>query len=100
MKSMQEQLLREIKSYTRGSEPSALAMLQAPRIDYWEPEVRRRGKEFVLVIRGEVTKHPDIEDGDPIQTSVVIWFDRKGHFVRTLNRIYALGKPGTTGGVR
>jgi hypothetical protein len=52
------------------------------------------------VIRGEVTKHPDIEDGDPIQTSVVIWFDRKGHFVRTLNRIYALGKPGTTGGVR
>lgn len=101
MKAIQKQLQREIQSYARGDVPSAIAMLQAPRIDYWVAEVRRRGKEFVLVVEGDVSKHPDIDDGDPIQTSAVVWWDRHTRFFRTVNRVYALGlKAGITGGVR
>lgn len=101
MKAIQKKLQREIQSYTRGDVPSALELLQAPRIDYWVAEVRRRGKEFVLVVAGDVSKHPDIEDGDPIQTSAVVWWDRHNRFFRTINRIYTLGpKAGITSGER
>jgi hypothetical protein len=99
-KKAQETLRREIDSYARGNVPSALALLQAPRVDNWVAEVKPRRTEFVLVITGDVTKHPDNDDGDTIQTSAVLWFDRKRRFVRSLTKIYALGKPGITGGVR
>lgn len=101
MKAAQEQLRRDIQAYTRGEVPTALAMLQAPMIDYWTAEVRRRGKEFVLVVTGDARKHPEIEDGDVIQTGAVVWFDRHHRFIRTVNRLYALGlRAGITGGVK
>ncbi|MES2600432.1 MAG: hypothetical protein V4602_06450 [Pseudomonadota bacterium] len=101
MKAIQKQLQREIQSYTRGGVPIPLELLQAPRIDYWVAEVRRRGQEFVLVVAGDVVKHPDMDDGASIQTSAVVWWDRHNRFFRTVNRLYVLGlKAGITGGVR
>jgi hypothetical protein len=87
-----QQLLRDIEAYTCGEVPSPLDLRRAPTLEHWETAVRRRGKEFVLVIKGEVSGHPEIEDG-PIATSAVMWFDRKNRFVRTVNRLYALGEP-------
>jgi hypothetical protein len=87
-----QQLLRDVEAYTCGEVPSPLDLRRAPTLKHWEMAVRRSGKEFVLVIKGEVSGHPEIEDG-PIATSAVMWFDRKARFVRTINRLYALGEP-------
>ena len=87
------ELLRDIESYTCGEQPSPLVMLRAPRLEEWEARVGRRGKEFVLVIYGNVYKHPEYDDGANIKTSAVAWFDRKMRWIRTHNRVYALGQP-------
>jgi hypothetical protein len=86
-------LLRDIECYTCGEPPSALLMLRAPIIENWSTEVRRRGKEFIMVVRGENMRHPEFQDGSPISTSAIMWFDRKCKFVRTTTRVYALGEP-------
>jgi hypothetical protein len=86
-------LLRDIESYTCGEAPSALDTLRAPLIDGWSTEVRRRGKEFVLIVKGSALRHPDFRDGEPIATPAVLWLDRKGRFCRTTQQIYALGEP-------
>jgi hypothetical protein len=85
-------LAADIESYIRGEVPSQLTLLQAPTIEHWEAAVRRRGDDFVMIIRGHVCKHPDIADGEDIHTSPVVWVDRKERFARTINRIYALGE--------
>jgi hypothetical protein len=88
----EKDLRRDIESYICGETPSALELLRAPVIEDWTTEVRRRGKEFVLIVRGEALRHPDFRDGDPIGTPAVQWFDRKGKFVRTAMQLYALGE--------
>ena len=85
-----QQLLRDIEAYTCGEVSSPLDLWRAPTLDHWETTVLRSGREFVLLVKGEVSGHPEIEDG-PIATSAVAWLDRKGRFVRTINRLYALG---------
>ena len=86
-------LPRDIESYTCGEAPSPLVMLRAPRLEEWEVRIGRRGKKFVLLVYGNVYKHPDYTDGDAIKTSAVAWFDRRMRFVRTHNKVYALGQP-------
>jgi hypothetical protein len=86
-----QQLLRDIEAYTCGEEPSPHVMLRAATIENWETSVRRRGKEFVMVVRGNASKHPDIPNGENIQTSAVVWFDRNCRWIRTTNSLYALG---------
>jgi hypothetical protein len=88
-----ESLARDIEAYTCGEVPSPLELLQAPTLEHWSTAVRMRGKEFVMVLTGDVYKHPDFRDGDPICTSALAWFDRKKRFARTENTLYALGKP-------
>jgi hypothetical protein len=87
------ELERDIESYACGEVPSAPAMMRAARVEQWYVMVRRRGKESVMVIRGEVRGHPEIPDGESIQTSAIVWFDRKNRFVRTGTRLYVLGEP-------
>ena len=91
--TLRQDLLSDIESYTCGEMPSPLDLLRAPVLENWTSEVRRRGLEFVLVVKGEVKRHPDFKAGELITTSAVQWFDRKGRFARTLNRLYALGEP-------
>jgi hypothetical protein len=86
-------LQQDIEAYLCGEVPSPLEMMRAATLEHWETTVRRRGKEFVLVMRGDIHKHPQIPDGEDVQTSPVAWFDRKWRFVRTINRLYCLGQP-------
>lgn len=85
-------LLRDIEAFTCGQQPSAMRMLRAPRIDEWEARIRRRGKEFILVVSGLVREHPEHEGGEWVTTSAIAWFDRKMRWIRTQNRLYTLGQ--------
>jgi hypothetical protein len=89
----QQMLLQDVEAYSFGEVPSPLDLLRAATLELWDIAVRRRGKEFVMVARGDVHRHPEIDDGTPISTSAIAWFDRKGRFCRTHNRLYALGQP-------
>lgn len=86
-------LKRDIESYTCGETPSALELHRAPVIEQWSCEVRRVGKEFKMVVKGAVSKHPEYQDGEPIITPALVWFDRDDRFCRTHHRLYALGQP-------
>jgi len=87
-------LQQDIEAYTCGEVPSPLDMLRAPKLENWVTSVRRRGKNFVMVLSGDDTRHPQFEDGDNVHTtSPVMWLDRHARFCRTANRVYALGKP-------
>jgi hypothetical protein len=92
-KESQRKLMQDIESYTCGEVPNPLDLQRAARLEQWQTAIRQRGKEFVMVVTGDVYKHPEIPDGENIQTSVVMWFDRKERFARTTNRVYALGAP-------
>ena len=79
-------LARDIESYTCGERPSPLATMRAPKLEQWYTAVRRRGKEFVMVICGEIA------EGMSISTPAIMWRDRKDRFVRTATRLYRLGE--------
>lgn len=85
-------LAADIESYLCGQVPSPLALLQAATLENWEAAVRRRGEDFVLIIRGEVHKHSEFRPGENIYDSPVHWLDRRNRFVRTTNTLYALGE--------
>lgn len=89
-------LLRDVEAYTRGEVPPAIAMLRAPRLEDWEANVRRVGKEFKLVLYGVVRGHPYHGDGGWICTSALTWLDRKMRFARSHSRLYVLGQPAGT----
>jgi hypothetical protein len=84
---------RDMEAYTAGETPSAMDLLRAPIIDDWTTEVHRVGKEFKLVVKGISRQHPHYPEGEAIFTQALAWFDRKGKFVRTAIRLYALGTP-------
>jgi hypothetical protein len=91
--TLKADLLNDIHEYSCGEVPSPLQMLMVPVIGEWTTEVRRIGKEFKLIVRGQVRRHPDYDDGDAICTEAVVWFDRKSRWIRTRHRLYALGEP-------
>lgn len=45
-----------------------------------------------LHLRGEALRHAEYTDGEMITTGAVLWFDRKGRFIRTIGRVFALGE--------
>lgn len=92
-----QDLLRDIESYTCGETPSALDTLSAPAIEGWSCEVKRIGKWFKLVVRGQALRHPEVQDGDDIVTPAIMWLDRKCRFARTATRLYTLGEPAEDG---
>ena len=92
-KETQRKLQQDIESFTCGEVPNPLEIMRAAKLENWESLVRRRGKEFVMLVRGEVHRHPEIADRTLILTPAVMWRDRKDRFIQTHNRLYALGKP-------
>lgn len=85
-------LARDIEAYGLGEEPSAFEMMRAPVIESWTTEVRRVGKEFKLVVRGQARRHPDYQDGEDICTAAIHWFDRHARFAQATHRLYVLGE--------
>ncbi|MCK1540331.1 MULTISPECIES: hypothetical protein [unclassified Bradyrhizobium] len=94
MQGVKEDLALAIEAYTAGEEPSVMELHCAPRLDEWEVLIRRRGKEFVLVITGIVSKHPDQPDGSIIASGAIVWLDRHHRWARSHRRLWALGKQG------
>src|SRR3954471_9328092 len=94
MQGAKQDLARDIEAYTCGEEPSAMEILGAPKIDEWTVLVRPRGKEFVLIVEGIVTGHPEINDGDIGRSAAAVWFDRRHRWVRTPRRFWMLGTHG------
>jgi hypothetical protein len=92
-KEAHRKLLQDIEAFTCGEVPNPLEIMRAAKLENWESLVRRRGKEFVMTIRGDVYRHPEIDDGQNIQTPAVAWFDRRDRWVRTTTRLYVLGQP-------
>jgi hypothetical protein len=93
MQGVRKDMLRDVECYGCGEDPSPLVLLRASRLEDWSARIARRGSEYVLMIYGDVYKHPAHSDGTGIKTSAVVWFDRRRRFVRTHNRLYVLGKP-------
>lgn len=92
MQGVKEDLARDCEAYTCGEEPSIIELHNAPRLDEWTVAVLRRGKEFILVVRGTVTGHPGFPEHASISTSAVVWFDRHHRWVRAHRRLYRLGQ--------
>ncbi|CUT11488.1 hypothetical protein BF49_2568 [Bradyrhizobium sp.] len=92
MQGAKQDLARDIESYACGEEPSPLELMRAPRLDEWSVLVRPRGKEFVLIVEGVVTRHPEFNDGDIGRSGAVTWFDRHRRWIRTPRRLWVLGK--------
>jgi hypothetical protein len=88
----EKHLSADFESYLRGEEPSESMLSNAPRLDQWSvatPSVPA-GRRMTLV--GVVVGHPHQPDGRTIETSELVWLDRKERWARTVSRVYALGK--------
>ena len=80
-------------NFTCGEEPSPLLMLRGRSSKTGRRRCARRGKEFILVVSGQVRGHHGIPDGEHITAGADVWFDRRGRWVRTHTRLFALGEP-------
>ncbi|MGY3356273.1 hypothetical protein ACVWZK_002936 [Bradyrhizobium sp. GM0.4] len=89
---MRDALKVDIERYEAGEIPSASDLNTAPRLEEWQAQVHMVGKLHVLRIEGDVYGDGDEPDGYRILSAPVAWFDRKQRFIRTLNRVYALGQ--------
>lgn len=94
MQGVKEDLKRDIEAFTCGQDPSVMEMHRAPRLDEWDVVIRRRGKEFVLVVTGIVTKHPEHPDGSIMGSGPIVWWDRHHRWARSYRRLWVLGKQG------
>jgi len=94
-------LTSDIVLYAAGGVPSDDEMARSPRIEDWRVVNRVKPVETMLdrcmSIVGKVHNRANIADGERITTSAVVWFDRHSRFVRTINRLYALGEPAESG---
>jgi hypothetical protein len=89
---MRRRLSADIEAYLCGEVPNPLELARATRMERWYPLLRKRGKEWIMVIVGDVYQHPETDDGQSIQSPAVQWFDREERFFRTTGRLYALGR--------
>jgi hypothetical protein len=93
--SLEEKALRnDIEGYLRGEEPSMDAMTKGSRIDDWAAVISRgRDGGYVMTLVGKVSDHPAISDGKVIETSQIVWLDRKNGWARSRSRLWLLGEP-------
>jgi hypothetical protein len=88
----ENQLNADFKSYLHGEEPSESVLSNAPRLQEWSVAAPSAPAGHRMTLVGLVTGHPYQPDGRTIETSELVWLDRKGRWARTMSRIYALGK--------
>lgn len=78
---------KDVRYFASGGMPTDDEIAAAPRLESWVAMLRVDDRdERFMSIHGSV-------DGSPLRTSPVVWFDRHNRFVRTRNRLYALGEP-------
>jgi hypothetical protein len=82
----------DVEHYLRGEVPTQAALEWAARIDNWELLVDLDGdKGPAMLISGFAFACSEVQDGEAIETSEIVWLDRKFRFVRTWSTLYRLG---------
>jgi hypothetical protein len=80
-----------MRAYMRGGQPAQVEMTRAPTLDMWDVCVTREANgERCLTLAGEVRGHPTLPNGKRMETSAVMWLDRKHGWCRTRSRVYVL----------
>ena len=86
-----KKLMADMARYMKGEGPQQVELTRAPNLDMWEVVVTREPNgERCLVLAGEVRGHPTLPNGKRIETSPVMWLDRKHGWCRTRSRVYVL----------
>lgn len=90
--SIDQQAKAAFRALLRGEKPSQVELSTAPVLDMWSVHVGTFATDMhpKMTIRGEVTGHPKLPDGEKIETSPVVWLDRSMEWCRTRTRIYRL----------
>ena len=90
--SGEETLAFDFESYLEGGAPRMFHCVGAPKLDMWRVVVKRvKSGRYFMSISGDVTGHPGHADGSRIETSAIVWMDRKMTWCRSINRLYMLG---------
>jgi hypothetical protein len=86
-----KKLMLDMERYLKGDAPEQIELTRAPTLDMWDVCVTREPNgERCLVIAGEVRGHPTLPNSKRIETSALMWLDRKHGWCRTRSRVYVL----------
>ena len=81
--------LDDLRRIQAGYVPTDAELSRAPTLEAWASAVG----DGYLSVAGVVTGHPKILDGHPCVTSPVVAVADDDRWVRTLSRLYKLGRP-------
>lgn len=91
MSKLAPELQYDLERFMRGEQPSVEELKAAPWLKKWRVVVTREfDTSTSLSLRGIVSKHQSIADGDTATTSELMWLDAGRGWARTRSRIYAL----------
>jgi hypothetical protein len=87
-------LRSDVLLYSIGDVPRPATLASAPILGRWHVVIveskSASGREMRL--RGTLSDHASIADGQVVQTARVVWMDRNCRFARTVNTLYRLGE--------
>lgn len=84
-------LAEDIRRYLAGKDPQPVEMATAPTLDMWSVGVTRdKAGKRTMTLTGVIRGHRNAPDGDRVESSPLIWLDRKAAWARTRNTIYVL----------
>jgi hypothetical protein len=85
-------LYLDLAAYRASRQPTPAELRAAPLLDWWKTVVRLQGElGAMLVVVGQVTGHPSVEDGGLIASYPVRWIDLRRRWVRATETLYRLG---------
>lgn len=89
----EKKLPNDIESYLRGEQPPSDKMDKAPRLEEWAPVIARGpAGGCCMTLSGTPFGHPQQPDGKALETSEIMWLDRKYRWARTRARLWRLGE--------
>jgi hypothetical protein len=81
----------DFECYLRGLDPEAVELATAPTLDIWDVCVTTEDDgERCMTLTGVVMGHPTLGDCERIETSALVWLDRKHRWARVTERVYRL----------
>ena len=80
----------DLARFMRGQEPPADVQQSAPILDLYRVLIARTPSGYRMFLRGVVRGHPRHPDGASIETTEIVWLDRKHRWARSINRVYLL----------
>jgi hypothetical protein len=88
--SPEERLRADFDTYLRGKEPAEADLAGAPLLKNWEFCITREPSgERCMTLMADVIGPPDIQD-KRIETSALVWIDRRFRWARSRSRLYRL----------